>query len=199
MPAYRLAFGIVSGTDVWDTGSRHRPVVSQPTEIAPRLPADGTLIELACIEQIWSMPEGGPMMRQFQPPPVTQRVDANFGDQIQLLGFRDLMPLKAQDSDVVITLVWQALSSPENLIRFVQLIGPDGMVYGQQDSAPDNGLYPTLLWQPGEVVVDPVKFPIPAERPPGDYTLHIGLYQPDTGERLPVNSGGDHITIPVPD
>ncbi|MCB0210390.1 MAG: hypothetical protein KDJ52_13720, partial [Anaerolineae bacterium] len=199
MPAYHLAFGMVSGADVWDTGSRHRPAFSQPTEVAPRLPADGTLIELARIKQRWSMPEGGPVMRQFESPALAHRLDANFGDQIRLLGYRELTPLKKQSTTVAITLGWQARSPAENWVRFVQLIGPDGLVYGQYDSAPDNGLYPTSLWQPGEVVVDPVAFPILSERPPGDYILHIGLYQPDTGERLLLNSGGDHITVSVPD
>jgi hypothetical protein len=95
------------------------------------------------------------------------------------------------------TLSWQAIDRPEPLTRFVQLIGPDGQIYGQQDSAPDYGAYPTSLWQPGEIVVEQVNLAIPAERPAGPYTLHIGLYHPATGERLLLPSGENHLEIPV--
>ncbi|MCB9078787.1 MAG: DUF2079 domain-containing protein [Anaerolineaceae bacterium] len=199
MPAYRLALGVISGDDVWDVSRRHLPALYQPTEFALRRPADGTLIELARIEQNWSMPVGGPVFRRFEPPRLPQRLDANFDAQVRLLGYRDLTQLTEQDATVSLTLVWQAISAPENLIRFVQVIGPDGLVYGQQDSMPDTGQYPPSLWQPGEVVVESIAFPVKVERPPGHYTLHIGLYRPATGERLPLELGGDHVTIAIPD
>jgi hypothetical protein len=68
-------------------------------------------------------------------------------------------------------------------------------VYAQNDSVPDQGLYPAFLWQPGEFVSETVTLPVPTERPPGSYTLHVGLYDPDTGQRLPLRSGGDYVEI----
>jgi len=200
MPAYRLALGVINGDDVWDVSRRQLPTLYGPTDFALRRPADGTLLELARIEQRWSMPEGGPVVRQFEPPRLTERLNANFADQVRLLGYRDLSRLSERDATLSITLAWQAIATPENLTRFIQLIGPDGRVYGQLDSAPDNGHYPTSLWQPGEVVVETITFPVQPERPSGNYTLHIGLYRPATGERLPlVEMSGDHISVTVPD
>jgi len=197
-PIYGLALGVTSGSDVWNVGQRLRPSISDPTNLATRLPADGTLIELAQIKQKANMPQGGPRHRQFIPPVIPFALDTNFDNQIKLLGHTNYQ-LPITNNQLTIILYWQATITPEPLTRFVQLVGPDGRVYGQQDSVPDFGNYPTSLWQPGEVVVDTVTFPIDKERPAGNYTLHIGLYRPNTGERLLLQSGADHVEIPASD
>lgn len=213
IPAYRLALGLVNGNDPWDVARRYHPILSRPTDLAVRLPADGNLVELAQIHHVWGMPAGGPTTRQFSLPAPPHAVQANFDKQIKLLGYStpqisnpgslttDYRPpasnTRSPISDLTITLYWQALTAPQPLTRFVQFIGPDGQIYGQNDSAPDHGQYPTYLWQPGEVVVETVTLPLQPDRPAGDYTLHIGLYHPDTGRRLPLTSGGDHTEIAV--
>jgi uncharacterized membrane protein len=200
-PAYRLALGVVNGTDPWDVSRRYRPTLTQPTGYAVRLPADGTLVELARIEHVWEIPEGGPILRQFTLPHPPHPLQANFADQIKLLGYNTSPVPNPQSpneaSNLTITLYWQALTPPENLTRFVHFVGPDGQIYGQNDSAPDRGQYPTNFWQPGEVVVETVTLPLQPHRPAGNYTLHIGLYHPDTGVRLPLVTGDDHVEIPI--
>ncbi len=202
-PAYRLALGVVNGTDPWDVSRRYRPTLTQPTDYAVRLPADGTLVELARLEHIWGMPEGGPILRQFTLPHPPHPLQTNFADQIKLLGYSSSPISNPQYpkgtmsliTNLQITLYWQALTPPENLTRFVQFVGPDGQIYGQNDSAPDRGQYPTYLWQPGEVVVETVTLLLQPNRPAGNYRLHIGLYHSNTGVRLPLTSGGDHVEI----
>jgi hypothetical protein len=206
-PAYRLALGVVEGADVWALGSRQQPSLSGPTEFAVRFPAGGSLIELAYIEQPWGMPQGGLRLRQFTRPSAPKPIQANFADQLHLFGYStnpisqlaisnyQLPITNSLSPHLSLTLYWQAITTPEPLTRFVQLIGPDGMIYGQHDSAPDLGLYPTDHWQPGEVVVETVTVPVQANRPPGAYRLHVGWYRPASGERLPVRQGGDHIEI----
>ena len=56
--AYRLGFGLVDDSDVWHMAGRQPPSVRDAAEFALRLPADGSLIELARIEQPWAMPIG---------------------------------------------------------------------------------------------------------------------------------------------
>lgn len=198
MPAYRLALGVGRGSDAWNISHRLPPAITHPTELTPRLPAGGSLVELAQIEQVWSIPEGGPALRQFDFPGLPHSLEANFDRQLKLLGHTT--PHLNNDT-LTLELAWQAVNAPENLVRFVQLIGPaggpQGVVYGQTDSAPDYGTYPTYLWQPGEVVVETVTFAILPNRPQGNYTLHIGLYHPDSSERLPLTTGGDHVEIPL--
>jgi hypothetical protein len=207
--SYRLALGFVNGSDLWDVSHRYPPSLSQPTDWAVRLPANGTLVELAQIHQVWDLPEGGPTRRQFTPPTPPHSLQANFDNQIKLLGYTPPQisdagppsakpPLGTTDRrppELSVTLYWQALVTPANLTRFAQFIGPDGQIYGQNDAAPERGQYPTSLWQPGEVVIETVTLPLQPERPAGNYTLHIGLYHPDTGVRLPLISGGDHVEI----
>ncbi len=198
--AYRLALGVVDGADPWALPARQRPQLAGPTPFAVRLPAEGTLVELARIEQPWQMPGGGPLPRRFSRPAPPQSLSANFAGQFELFGADSphITPLPDGSELLSVTLYWQALAAPENLVRFAQLVGPDGQLYGQQDSPPDNGQYPTPLWQPGEVVVETVTFPVAANRPPGNATLHVGLYRPTSGERLSLAAGGDHVELGVP-
>ncbi len=196
---YGLALGLINGDDVWEIGSRQRPAVRQSGRWATRLPADGSLVQLARLEQVWGIPEGGPMARQFELPDPPRSLQANFDNQVRLLGYTPLTLSDSQPHLLSLSLHWQAVAQPQPLTRFVQLIGPDGRVYSQNDSAPDFGNYPTQLWQPGEIVIEQVTLPVSAEEyPPGSYTLHVGLYRPDTGQRLSLLSGGDHVEIAVP-
>ncbi|HXW01216.1 MAG TPA: hypothetical protein VEC93_22585, partial [Anaerolineae bacterium] len=199
--AYRLALGLVNGSEPWDMSRRYLPTLNQPTNFAVRLPADGTLVELAQILQVWGIPKGGPTLRQFTLPNLPHSLQANFDNQIKLLGYNTPQISGPQpptpDPQLSITLYWQALTAPDNLTRCVQLIGTDGKIYAQNDSPPDRGNYPTHLWQPGEVVIETITLPLQPDRPVGDYTLHIGLYRPNTKVRLLLSSGNDHVEILV--
>ncbi len=190
---YRLALGVIRGGDAWDVGARLRPAVRRSDIVAPRLPADGTLLELARIEQLWRIPRGGPVQRQFSAPAQPHPLKASFDNRINLLGYS----LSGGKSTLSLTLTWQAVDVLPRLTRFVQLVGPDGQVYAQNDAWPDGGLYPTDLWLAGEVVRETVTLSVPDDLPSGAYTLHIGLYPPDTGRRLPLASGADHIEVRV--
>jgi hypothetical protein len=200
---YRLALAVIRGSDPWQVDQRLLPQLIETGSYAVRLPGSGSLIELARFEQSWAIPSGGPLLRQFEAPALADDPEATFANQLQLLDHTapkiiNLQSQNLQSSTLSLTLTWRSLSPLPPLVRFVQLVGPDGQVYGQSDAAPDNGQYPTQLWQPGEVVVETVMFPVPPQRPAGPYTLHLGFYHPDTGQRLPLQSGADHLEIEGP-
>jgi hypothetical protein len=69
---------------------------------------------------------------------------------------------------------------------FTHLLGPSDQVIGQMDSVPQNGSYPTTLWQPGEVIADTYTFLVDPDTPAGDYPMEIGMYRAETATRLPV-------------
>jgi hypothetical protein len=69
---------------------------------------------------------------------------------------------------------------------FTHLLGPDGKLWGQQDNVPVQGTYPTTAWLPGEVVEDAYAIKVLAGAPSAQYALEIGMYDPTTGDRLPV-------------
>jgi hypothetical protein len=61
------------------------------------------------------------------------------------------------------------------------------------------GMRPTNTWQEGEILADNYGVPVLPGTPPGEYQLEIGMYNLETGERLPVSADGevvgDHILL----
>ncbi len=72
---------------------------------------------------------------------------------------------------------------------FTHVVADDGTVVAGFDSRPGRGALPTNRWQPGWRVLDEYEIALPADLPPGEYDLRIGLYQPD-GTRLPATPEG---------
>ena len=62
---------------------------------------------------------------------------------------------------------------------------------GQSDSQPVGNTYPTSLWIPNEHVVDTHSIALD----PGKYDIKIGMYLPETGDRLTLKNGADAIII----
>jgi hypothetical protein len=60
-----------------------------------------------------------------------------------------------------------------------------------------NGAAPTTTWAEGEVLVDPISLDIPAGIGPGPHRLLVALYRPDSGQRLLLANGADHVEISV--
>jgi hypothetical protein len=150
--------------------------------------------------------EGWP--RNFDPPQPQVEIGANFNGQATLVGL-DINNPKSTPRGVVenlkpgdtltAQLYWRAEAEFEqNCTAFVHLIGPDGLLYGQVDQSPGAGAFPTTGWLPGEYIADAYTVPITANAPLGDYHIEIGMYNPNTGERLPV-SGPDCPSTPCDD
>ena len=68
---------------------------------------------------------------------------------------------------------------------FVQLLTAEGGLVAQADAEPAAGQRPTTGWLPGEIITDGYRLTLPAEPPP-PYRLITGLYDPRTGQRLPL-------------
>jgi hypothetical protein len=79
-----------------------------------------------------------------------------------------------------------------NYVTLVHLIAPDGTLAEQYDRAALQGVAPTTLWRTGDILVDAYDLDIPADLPPGDYRLLVGLYDLPTLTRLPVQIDGAH-------
>lgn len=88
------------------------------------------------------------------------------------------------------TLYWQSAAPiPTDYTVFLHLRDETGYVHAQRDNVPVLGFYPTTQWQTDTIVGDMHCFQIPPQAPPGNYTLVAGLYNPATGERLPLLDG----------
>jgi hypothetical protein len=66
-------------------------------------------------------------------------------------------------------------------------VDTSGQLIAQRDSEPGGGLNLTTIWQPGEIIVDNHCLLIPADKPPGQYTVLLVLYDiADATARLPI-------------
>ena len=104
-------------------------------------------------------------------------VSAQLGQAIQLSGYR----LDQDDETVELDLYWSALSTPqENYAVFVHLADANDKIVAQQDQKPVQDRRPTTTWFPAELVKDSYQI----SAPPGEYTIWVGMYNPDSGQRL---------------
>ena len=118
------------------------------------------------------------------PRPQHPRAD-DLAGLVTLLGY----DLSLERQTLALTLYWRCQAPlPTDYTTFVHVLDATepGSIVAQMDRPPAGGAYPTSLWEPGEVVRDPIRVPIPAEVPGGDYRIVVGLYDFATGARLPV-------------
>lgn len=125
---------------------------------------------------------------------------ANFANLIQLVGYNLDTRRAYAGGRVPVTLYWQAIAPiPASYQVFTHLAGETGPV-AQADGVPVCWSYPTDVWRPGQIIADQHAIIISPDTPPGQYPLEIGLYLPDTFERLDVldvagNPAGASITL----
>jgi hypothetical protein len=127
--------------------------------------------------------------RQFKVPPIENPLTAHFGGVVSLLGY-DLETDEIAPGDALhLTLYWQAQQEMDvSYTVFAHLLDAQNRIWGQRDSMPEGGQYPTTGWLGGEVVEDGYEIPVDLAAPPGEYLIEVGLYdaaQPGY-PRLPV-------------
>jgi 4-amino-4-deoxy-L-arabinose transferase-like glycosyltransferase len=114
-----------------------------------------------------------------------------FGSQIALSGYSIAPQTQGHRRDLQMTLFWQAIAAPNSSYSvYAHLVDGQGRIWGQSDSPPLAGFYPTREWTPGERVEDRLGLPVLPGTPPGTYWVRLGLYRADDGARLPVTWPG---------
>jgi hypothetical protein len=111
---------------------------------------------------------------------------ASFGDQINLAGADVKTPPELHAGSVIsVMTTWQAVAPCQvDYLIFLQIIDQKPSLVAQNDGPPQNGWYPTSLWQAGEIVSDRRTLTLPATIPNGTYRLVVGLYDLASGQRL---------------
>lgn len=131
-------------------------------------------------------------------PLLSQPQQINFGNRITFLGF-DLSEDTVRPGDTLqLTLRWQAQQALSTRYRTFVHVEKERM-WGQHDDDPACRL-PTPLWRPGQITEGQFRITLDPATPPGTYPLAIGLYDPDTFERLPMldaagNPVGDRLEL----
>jgi hypothetical protein len=130
---------------------------------------------------------------------------AVFGQAARLLGYSLEAGTAAPSDTLHLTLYWQALAPMDRAYTaFVHLLGAynpasGGPVWAGHDGQPLGGHYATDRWQPGQVILDVHPLAIPADAPPGEYTIEAGLYLLETMGRLPaVDADGQRLADDAP-
>ena len=126
--------------------------------------------------------------RQFAATAPAQTTAATLGDVIALQGFN----LVAQDNLLEVDLYWKALKPMQNPYTiFIHLIDEAGNIVAQADSMPRQGGWPTTCWMADEYISDKHTLPLTLSPESADklYTLYVGMYWLESGERLPTTGG----------
>ena len=111
-----------------------------------------------------------------------------FGDELALVGYE----IAPASEETIVDLLWAAEKTPTRAYKtFLHLVDADGQIVAQQDSclggvAPDATCAPITGWNAGDVIRQRLRLPLTQ----GDGQFYVGLYHPETGERLPLSAGG---------
>jgi hypothetical protein len=105
-----------------------------------------------------------------------------------LTGYRLGQPATTAGGDLDLTLYWKATHTEpvsKGYKVFVHLLNEEGQVIAQHDGEPAGGRRPTHTWKSGDTIVDTHRLTWNAADYRGTATLVTGLYDFETGERLP--------------
>jgi hypothetical protein len=121
---------------------------------------------------------------------------AILGDkQVALLDYRIEGPLR-HGATVRLNVLWQALKPlDEDYTVFVHAVDREGTLWGQRDTEPQEGEYPTTEWGLGEIVQDRYELQIDVAGPREGYQLVVGIYDSETEERLKLPDGTTEVIL----
>ncbi|HEV7214825.1 MAG TPA: hypothetical protein VGP33_06835, partial [Chloroflexota bacterium] len=142
-----------------------------------------------------------PLPRATVLPPMPYAGNVIFGGVIRLAGYALTPTSPTAGASLRVTLSWQTIGLPSSdETVFVHLIDATGKLAAQAHGPPGAASEPTSTWEPGQVITDVHTIPLPATLTAGAYRLQVGLYNLQTGVRLPANgpgltSGADHIDL----
>ena len=181
-----IAYALRAGLYDRQTGRRLSIVPGQ---------TEGQAGDTILLQQIHVLPARTPYLAAAQ-----SRHRYHLGESIELLGHR--VDTGASENDfiqpgqtITVTLYWQALEPViEDYTVFVHLLDEVGQVRGQNDGTPVGGRYPTQSWLPRQVIEDETALTLAPDLPSGEYQIAVGMYDLETGQRLPVEgNNGDVI------
>lgn len=122
-----------------------------------------------------------------------QPIDVHLGEAIRLTGY-GLASSEVTPGDILqLVLRWRT-EAPlrSDYVVFGQVLDATNHLVGQRDALPRQ---PTSAWPVGEPITDTHGIFIEPGTPPGRHRLIVGLYDQQTGQRLPVQlSGQDETT-----
>lgn len=145
----------------------------------------GRVYRTKAVGNHWSLEYGGPAPAEaFDAPSVA------FANGTRLIASMHVIPHR---QEVVLSMSWEA-PQPQSCVAFVHLLCSDDLI-AQADGPPLGGLYPFEQWLPGQRWQETRLMEIPAGIPDDCLRVRLGLYYPDTGQRVPLENGAEYVVI----
>lgn len=142
--------------------------------------------QLAAVTQQTELKWPGDVKPEAQPGHPTPGLPLEFGERFALLGAELETPRAHPGGTLRFYSYWEVKRADATpVIAFVHLTATGEDIWGQQDWL---DVWPGGL-QPGDRFIQLHHVPVQPETPPGQYALQLGLYRPDTLERLPITCG----------
>lgn len=131
---------------------------------------------------------------QFQPPQPQVAQQQRLGDGITLVGY-DLVRERSITGDVAkVGLYWHNEDKlTTSYTVFMQLLDQHGVLAWGWDNPPCRRTCPTESWQPGEYIRDEYTVPLGALTASTTYTVVTGMYDPASGQRLPLQAANGDV------
>lgn len=146
----------------------------------------GRVYRVKTVSDRWALEYGEPATS------VIPETSVIFKNGICLFPLAQVVP---EIDAVEISMTWNVLQ-PENLVAFVHLLCEDEMI-AQADGTPLGGLYPFEQWLPGQSWHETRLIGTPSDIFESCLRVRLGLYHPDTGERVPLEDNAEFVIIPV--
>ncbi len=119
--------------------------------------------------------DAAPLVPFDQPLAVCQRTRLKAGD----------ITVAPGDTLLVVLYLQPTLRVVQGLTGFVHLVTPDGSrALGIMDRLLGGYAFPPPRWREGEIILQEFPVPVPVDTPPGEYALEVGLYYPETIQRI---------------
>jgi len=140
--------------------------------------------------QVWRIDEAPPAPPSTIDFPSGVPLPLPIAGHVALLGYEVDPAEVAIGQTLTLTAWWKVREPPPPPVSFfAHLTAPDGIMVQAGDAlsiqAED--------WQPGMVLIQQHSFTIGENIAPGDYTLSVGLYSLDTGERFSISEAADRV------
>jgi hypothetical protein len=131
---------------------------------------------------------------EVSPSQIDIPLHLSLGNLATIIGYRSTPPRSHWYPATTLTLevFWKPLrKSKKDLTVFSHLLGPikpnGSSLWSQDDYPPQDGRTSTTTWHPGTLIRDTYNLALPDISTPTTYTITIGLYDPQTNERYPLD------------
>jgi uncharacterized membrane protein len=123
----------------------------------------------------------------FDKPQIQHPASANYGGQVELLGYNGPSATMAADNGPQLTLYWRALADlTKDYQVALRVRDADGHLLGTLDARPATYNYPTTRWKNGDILFGTFNVALEPGTPPGNYRLEVTMYSVDLPEGLDV-------------